>query len=88
MRAPSSPVPQTSLRLDIALLLLRVACAAAFLYQGSAILFGAFGGPGPQNVPAFLHAPVIIGYRVGLAQVAGGLDILAGVFFALALPAS
>ena len=59
----------------------RIACAAAFLYHGSAVLFGAFDGPGPQNFSAFLHAPVIIGYLVGLAQVAGGLAILTGVLF-------
>jgi len=81
MSSPASPGSQTSSRLDVALLLLRIASAAAFLYHGSAILFGAFGGPGPQNFAAFLHVPVIIGYLVGLAQVAGGLAILTGVLF-------
>lgn len=81
MSSPASSVPEPASRLDIALLLLRIACAAAFLYHGSAILFGAFGGPGPQNFSAFLHAPVIIGYLVGFAQVVGGLAILTGVLF-------
>jgi putative oxidoreductase len=77
----SSPASQTSSRLDVALFLLRIASAAAFLYHGSAILFGAFGGPGPQNFAAYLHVPVIVGYLVGLAQVAGGFAILTGVLF-------
>lgn len=81
MSSPASPASQTSSRLDVALFLLRFASAAAFLYHGSAILFGAFGGRGPQNFAAYLHVPVIVGYLVGLAQVAGGLAILTGVLF-------
>jgi putative oxidoreductase len=65
-------------RWNLALLLVRVACGLPFLYHGSAILFGAFGGPGPEHFAAFLHAPVIVGYLVGLAQFAGGLAILSG----------
>jgi putative oxidoreductase len=65
---------------NTALLLIRVAGSLPFLYHGSAILFGAFGGPGPQKFAAFMHAPAIIGYLVGLAQVAGGLAILLGLF--------
>ncbi len=64
---------------SLALLLLRIAAGLAFLYHGSAILFGAFGGPGPQGFAAILHMPVAVGYLVGLAQVAGGLAILSGV---------
>jgi putative oxidoreductase len=63
---------------NLALLLLRVACALPVLYHGSAILFGAFGGPGPQGFAAYLHRPVVFGYLVGLAQFAGGLAILLG----------
>src|SRR5260370_26518068 len=33
---------------SLALLLLRIAAGLVFLYHGCAILFGAFGGPGPQ----------------------------------------
>ena len=62
-----------------ALLCLRLACGLPFLYHGSAILFGAFGGPGPEKFAAFMHAPVIVGYLVGLAQFAGALAILSGV---------
>lgn len=66
-------------RIDSALLAIRIASGLAFLYHGSAILFGAFGGPGPQGFAAMAHAPVVIGYLVGLAQVAGGLAVLLGI---------
>jgi putative oxidoreductase len=65
-------------QVNAALLILRIASALAFLYHGSAILFGAFGGPGPQGFSGFLHVPVVVGYLVGLAQFAGGLAILSG----------
>ena len=78
MGSPSIAPVSTSSRLDAALLFLRIACGIAFLYHGSAILFGAFGGPGPQKFAAFLHAPAIIGYLVGLAQFLGGLAVLLG----------
>ncbi|HYK90776.1 MAG TPA: DoxX family protein [Acidobacteriota bacterium] len=61
-----------------ALLMLRIASASVFLYHGSGILFGAFGGPGPQGFSSFMHMPAIVGYLVGLAQFAGGLAILSG----------
>jgi putative oxidoreductase len=64
---------------SLALLLLRIAAGLVFLYHGCAILFGAFGGPGPQGFAGFMHMPVAVGYLVGLAQVAGGLAILSGV---------
>jgi len=70
-------------QVNAALLILRIASALAFLYHGSAILFGAFGGPGPQKFAAFLHLPVVVGYLVGLAQFAGGLAILSGVLIRL-----
>src|SRR5271165_6668005 len=66
-------------QVNAALLILRIASSLAFLYHGSAILFGAFGGPGPQKFSAFMHMPVVVGYLVGLAQVGGGLAILSGV---------
>lgn len=68
---------------DFALLVLRIASALAFLYHGSDILFGAFGGPGPRQFAAFIHMPVSIGYLVGLAQFAGGLAVLSGVLIRL-----
>lgn len=70
-------------QINTALLILRIASALAFLYHGSAILFGAFGGPGPQQFAAFLHMPVVVGYLVGLAQFAGGLAVLSGALIRL-----
>ena len=70
-------------QVNAALLILRIASSLAFLYHGSAILFGAFGGPGPQGFSAFMHMPVVVGYLVGLAQFAGGLAILSGVLIRL-----
>ena len=78
MSNEGTPASQTSSSTNLALLLLRVACALPVLYHGSGILFGAFGGPGPAAFAAHLHAPVIAGYLIGLAQFAGGLAILLG----------
>ena len=69
---------ELSRELDLELLIMRLACSLPFLYHGSAILFGAFGGPGPKGFAAFMKMPVIIGYLVGLAQFAGGIAILIG----------
>ena len=74
-REPATP---TAGQIDAALLFIRIASAAAFLYHGSAILFGAFGGPGPRAFAGFMHAPVAVAYLVGLAQVCGGLAVLFG----------
>ena len=82
MDSPAA-TPSARMRIDVALLILRIASAAAFLYHGSQILFGAFGGPGPSQFAIGHHWPVIIGYLVGLAQVGGGLAILTGVLFRL-----
>lgn len=70
-----------SARISAALLLLRIAAALAFLYHGSAILLGFFGGPGPAGFAAPHHWPVAVAYLVGLAQVCGGLAILTGILF-------
>ena len=75
-----SHTPSSS-NLNAALLILRIASALAFLFHGSAILFGAFGGPGPQGFAAYVHVPLVVAYLVGLAQLAGGLAILSGVLF-------
>ena len=80
---PQSNAPSAA-AINLALLLIRIASALAFLYHGSAILFGAFGGPGPQRFAAYMHAPAAVGYLVGLAQVAGGLAMLVGIFVRLA----
>src|SRR5690349_3982708 len=72
------PAPASSSSPNLALLILRVAVSLPVLYHGSAILFGAFGGPGPQNFAAFIRQPAVVGYLVGLAQLAGGIAILLG----------
>ena len=65
---------------DLALLIIRIASALAFLFHGSQVLFGALGGPGPAGFAMFLGKPIAIGYLVGLAQFAGGLAMLTGIF--------
>ena len=68
---------------DAALLALRFASGLAFLYHGAAILFGAFGGPGPERFAVDHRFPVVIGYLVGLAQVVPAIAVLLGVFIRL-----
>jgi putative oxidoreductase len=81
LRTPTdTPTPA---QINAALLILRIASALAFLYHGSAILFGAFGGPGPKGFSALMHMPAVVGYLVGLAQFAGGFAILSGVLIRL-----
>ena len=80
MNSPIMAASPGNSALDAALVFIRLAGSLPFLYHGSAILFGAFGGPGPQAFAGYMHAPVAIGYLVGLAQVAGGLAILTGLF--------
>jgi putative oxidoreductase len=77
---PNLPGPT---QISAALLILRIASAMAFLYHGSGILFGAFGGPGPQQFAAGHQWPVILAYLVGLAQLGGGLAVLTGILFRL-----
>src|SRR5579864_2453589 len=79
MSSPVAVSAQGRSHIDCALLVLRIASAMVFLYHGSAILFGAFGGPGPEKFAAFMHAPAIVGYLVGLAQFAGALAMLTGI---------
>ena len=76
--SPSLTTPSAA-QINIALLLIRVASALAFIYHGTAILFGGFGGPGPHGFAAYLQMPDVVGYLVGLAQFAGGIAILTGV---------
>jgi putative oxidoreductase len=75
---PASDRPGSS-QVDLALLLIRIAGALAFLYHGCAILFGMFGGPGPVVFSSFLHVPLVVGYLVGFAQVAGAVALLTGI---------
>src|SRR4029077_5698401 len=60
------------------LLIVRSGTAVFYLYHGTAILFGAFGGPGTERFAAFMHAPAAVGYLVGLAQFARALALLTG----------
>ena len=69
----------TDQQISIALLLARFALGIPFLYHGSAILFGTFGGPGLRGFSAFTHMPLFVAALVGLAQFAGGLAVLTGV---------
>lgn len=66
-------------QVNFALLSVRIASGLAFLYHGSEILLGIFGGSGPVNFAVGMHEPVIVGYLVGLAQFGGGLAVLSGV---------
>ena len=70
--------------MNAALLFIRIASAAVFLYHGSAILFGTFGGPGPARFAAFLHVPVFVAYLVGIGQFFGAIGILFGMFTRIA----
>src|SRR6266536_6277062 len=79
MSFPVNANTPRAVRLSAALLLLRGASSMAFLYHGSGILFGAFGGPGPVQFGAGNHWPPIVGYMVGIAQFGGGLAMLTGM---------
>jgi putative oxidoreductase len=79
MNSPSVSTPPAPAHVDCAILILRIGSGIVFLYHGSAILFGAFGGPGPVKFAAFMHAPAIVGYVVGIIQVGGGLAMLTGL---------
>jgi putative oxidoreductase len=70
----------SGLRIDVALVVLRFASSSAFLYHGSGILFGAFGGPGPRDFAESHGWPLVVAYLVGLAQLVGGLAVLTGLF--------
>jgi putative oxidoreductase len=83
MGTNSAFVSSSVRELNLELLIMRLACSLPFLYHGCAILFGLFGGPGPQGFAAFMHMPVAVGYLVGLAQFAGGLAILTGALLRL-----
>jgi len=78
MTSPTSSPSTAFGNIDLALLIFRLAGALVFLYHGSAIFFGAFGGPGIHGFASFIHSPVIVSFLVGLAQFAGGLALLTG----------
>jgi putative oxidoreductase len=74
------PTGRRNTRIDGALLSLRIASGLAFLYHGGAILFGLFGGPGPQRFALDHGYPVALGYLVGLAEAGGAVAVLSGIF--------
>ena len=76
-----------SARTDVALLALRIASGLAFFYHGAAILFGMFGGPDPERFAIDHRFPVVLGYLIGLAQVASAIAVLAGAFVRFAAAA-
>jgi putative oxidoreductase len=76
-----------SARTDVALLALRIASGLAFFYHGAAILFGMFGGPGPERFAIDHRFPVVLGYFIGLAQLASSIAVLAGAFVRFAATA-
>src|SRR5258708_500859 len=80
-RTAMNPLIHSGRQLSVALLLLRIASASAFLYHGSAILFGAFGGLGPGPFAASHHCPIAVAYLIGLAQVGGAFAMLTGILF-------
>ena len=69
-----------SVRIHLALLILRIASASAFLYHGSAILFGVFGGAGPLKFAEAHHLNLFFGYLIGMVELGGGAAILLGGF--------
>ncbi|HKW62133.1 MAG TPA: DoxX family protein [Candidatus Acidoferrum sp.] len=78
--ARTSAAPASSSSPNFALLIFRIAGSLPVLYHGGGILFGAFGGPRPQGFADYQHISLMYAYLVGLAQFAGGLAILLGLF--------
>lgn len=66
-------------RVSAGLLIVRLALALTFLYHGSALLFGAFGGPGVVGFAKNLHTAPLVAGLAALAQFGGGLAMLTGV---------
>src|SRR5690242_10653863 len=73
------PGMSSALRFDLALVALRLASSSAFLYHGSGIVFGAFGGPGPRNFAESHGWPIAVAYVVGLVQLLGAAAVLTGI---------
>jgi putative oxidoreductase len=64
------------LKVDAALLLIRIFLGVIFIAHGSQKLFGAFGGPGLSQVVAQMGP---LGYLVSIGEFFGGLGILIGI---------
>ena len=81
-------------RLDLALLVVRIALAWVFVYYGAGKLFDVFQGPGITATAQFfattahLHPGTFFAYLSGVIEFVGGIAVGVGVFsrlFALAL---
>jgi len=66
-----------SFAMSLALLLLRLALGATFIYHGAGKCFGAFGGPGIDNFSHMLHLPVLP--AIAWAWLAAGSEFGGGV---------
>lgn len=64
---------------DAGLLIIRLVAAVVFVFHGSQILFGAWGGPGPAGFAGMLHMSIGAAYAVGLAQFCGGIALGLGL---------
>src|SRR5262245_55650998 len=74
-----STVTAEERRMGLALLAIRLAAGAVFIFHGSQKLFGAFNGPGLASFAHHMGLPVPVALLVGLAEFAGGLAVLTGV---------
>jgi uncharacterized membrane protein YphA (DoxX/SURF4 family) len=63
---------------DAAQLLIRIAAALAFLFHGSGILFGLFGGPGDGQFAATMHFAVVMLGAIVLVHLPHGFAIRKG----------
>lgn len=73
-----SALSKTQQQEALALLAIRLASAAAFIYHGLHIL-GVVGGPGIANFAKFTGLPVPLAFLVGFGELCGGLAMLTGV---------
>ncbi len=83
--ANAAATEKSSRTLDQVLLIARIALGLPFIYHGSSIAFGAFGGPGLHGFSQFTHLPLPVAALVGYGEFLGGLGVLFGV---LARPAA
>ena len=93
MRVVDSPDSRDQ-RLDLALLVMRIALAWIFVYYGAGKLFNVFQGPGIRETAQFfattahLHPGTFFAYLSGIIEFVGGIAVGVGLFarlFAVAL---
>jgi putative oxidoreductase len=73
-------------RIDVSLLLLRIALGIVFVFHGGQKLFGWFGGPGMQGFVKYMpaHLPPVFAYLVAIGEFFGGLGLLVGLLTRIA----